>query len=227
MKHIKLYEGFVNEAKGNTFLIWKKLVNGWPEFTGCIIDNKFKVLEPIDIVFGKGGEYSQSTNDVIKKYSAKGPEIVVTAKDKKDFPTEEITPEEAAKRFKQDRDDVKKIKKFLTPEKTAEILAMFNKNEGIEVNEEATPEWNAIKDFIKKNNSWFDVEEEDDEQILLTTRENGNVGSETPGQKDKAEARRIFKLVSDKFPKQITGNLEEVDEFVYLYIKKAQSNLNK
>jgi len=92
------------------------------------------------------------------------------------------------------------------------------------LNEETTStEWKEICDFVKKEHSWFDIEEEDDDEILLTTRENGNTGDETPGDKDKTEARRIYKLVTDKFPKKVKGSLEDVDEFVYLHIKRAKA----
>ena len=131
MKHIKLFEGFINEAASKyRLLIWKKMVGEWPEYTGCIIDNKYKILEVIDLLFDqKTGEYTKEVEALLKKYNDPKHEHIHIKKDKMERPTETVDPEEAVKRLKEDKDSMKRINKFMTPEKQAEIIAMFNKKD--------------------------------------------------------------------------------------------------
>lgn len=117
----------MKSKKKNTFLLWKKMIGEWPEFTGCIIDNKFNVLETFERTFGDNGEYTKDVEDVIKKYKADGPHLVWVEKDEMDFPTEVVDSIEAAKRFKEEKMTLERIEKFLTPEKGAELLALFQK----------------------------------------------------------------------------------------------------
>ncbi|MCX8483089.1 MAG: hypothetical protein ORN50_05870, partial [Crocinitomicaceae bacterium] len=72
------------------------------------------------------------------------------------------------------------------------------------------------KKFVLENKSWFDneTENEEDEEILLTTREHGNVGNEQWGKEDINEAKEIIKKVVSKFP-ETQYKIEQVDEFVY------------
>lgn len=143
MKHIKLFEGFLNEASnGNNMLHWSKLVDGYPEATGLIVDKDYNILEIIDRIFDeKSGDYSQETKDKMAKHGIKGStfgknadyHIVSTGNNERK--PDVLTPEEAVKRFKEDIDTQKRISDFLTPEKTKEILDQFKKNENEEFNE--------------------------------------------------------------------------------------------
>lgn len=75
-----------------------------------------------------------------------------------------------------------------------------------------------ILKFIESTKTYMDVYDEDDtEEILLKTRENGNVGDEEPGDKDITEAERVQKLIKKKFP-DLRVSIEEVDEWVHLNI---------
>jgi len=76
-----------------------------------------------------------------------------------------------------------------------------------------------ILKFIESTKTYMDVYDKDDtEEILLQTRENGDVGYEEAGDKDIAEAERVQKLIKKKFPDLIVS-IEEVDEWVHLNIQ--------
>ena len=75
------------------------------------------------------------------------------------------------------------------------------------------------KDFIGAN-SWFSFDGDDDGTMSFSTREHGNVCDEEPGEADIAEARRLIKLVRDKFPSlKLSG--EVVDEWVCIYVQEG------
>ena len=72
--------------------------------------------------------------------------------------------------------------------------------------------------FIESTKTWMDIYDEGDaEQIVLQTRENGDVGYEEAGSEDVAEAGRVQKLIKKKFP-DLRVEIEEVDEWVHLNI---------
>jgi hypothetical protein len=72
--------------------------------------------------------------------------------------------------------------------------------------------------FIKDNKSYFDIEEQSDDFIQLTTRENGSVGDEEYGIEDIEEAKSIVKKIKEKYPKTKVS-IYTVDEFVYLELE--------
>jgi len=74
--------------------------------------------------------------------------------------------------------------------------------------------------FVKDNSSYFDVEEESEEFVILTTRENGNVGDEEYGIEDIEEAKSIVKKIKEKYPKTKVS-IYTVDEFVYLELENT------
>ena len=79
-----------------------------------------------------------------------------------------------------------------------------------------------ILKFVESTKTYMEVYDEDDtEEILLTTRDNGNVGDETPGDADIKEAGRVQKLIKKKFPNLIV-DIEEVDEWVHLNIRDEE-----
>lgn len=81
-----------------------------------------------------------------------------------------------------------------------------------------------IVKFVQKN-SWFeldgDIEDfEDDNELIFTTRRNGNVGDETYGQKDFDEGIRIMLEVMGEFGHLIRQyEVTTCDEWVNLEIK--------
>ena len=79
-----------------------------------------------------------------------------------------------------------------------------------------------ILKFVESTKTYMEVYDEDDtEEILLTTRDNGNVGDETAGDADIKEAGRVQKLIKKKFPDLIV-DIEEVDEWVHLNIREEE-----
>jgi len=73
--------------------------------------------------------------------------------------------------------------------------------------------------FVKSIKTYMEIyDDNDDSEILLQTRENGDVGSETVGKEDVKEAERLSILIKKKFP-NVKVEIEEVDEWVSLLIK--------
>ena len=75
-----------------------------------------------------------------------------------------------------------------------------------------------IKDFIL-NNSYFQLDDENEEYVYFATREHGVIGLEydSAGDQDIEEARKICKLVNSKFPKVI-ATWDTCDEWTNLYV---------
>ena len=75
-----------------------------------------------------------------------------------------------------------------------------------------------ILKFIGSTKTYMGVYDEDNtEEIMLQTRENGDVGYEEAGDADIKEAGRVQKLIKKKFP-ELRVEIEEVDEWVHLNI---------
>jgi hypothetical protein len=72
--------------------------------------------------------------------------------------------------------------------------------------------------YVKDNISYFDLEDESEDFVTLTTRENGNVGDEEYGIEDVEEAKSIVKKIKEKYPKT-KFKIYTVDEFVYLELE--------
>ena len=64
----------------------------------------------------------------------------------------------------------------------------------------------------------FFGEEDNMSEIMIATRKNGNVGSETPGQADIKEAERVQKIIMKKFP-GVKAYVETAGEWVHLLIE--------
>ncbi len=79
-----------------------------------------------------------------------------------------------------------------------------------------------ILNFVDNDNNDFSCETDGDdwdssETIDFATRENGDVGSEIYGIKDLQEAKRLKKLLEEKF--NVTVTIDTVDEWVNFYVK--------
>ena len=77
---------------------------------------------------------------------------------------------------------------------------------------------------IAATKTYLEIENENDKyEIFLSTRENGDVGSETPGREDIKEVERVQKILQKKFAKddlKITAST--TDEWVNLQILKLK-----
>jgi hypothetical protein len=76
----------------------------------------------------------------------------------------------------------------------------------------------AIRDFIMDQRTWFEFDDAGDDYIYLTTRENGDVGNETPGQADWREGQRLAKAIKQNF-KNAKISLDYTDEWVNLEVR--------
>lgn len=87
-----------------------------------------------------------------------------------------------------------------------------------------TETYNKIIDYMN-NNSYFDLYDEDDKiSLLYTTRENGDVGSETYGDEDITEANRIKKILLNDY-NNIQISIEGVDEWVHISISEIPEDV--
>jgi len=77
----------------------------------------------------------------------------------------------------------------------------------------------CIIDYVE-NNSYMNYEGHEGDELLFATREHGNVGDETPGQKDIQHVRDLAKEL-----RATCGNiirvieLESIDEWVHLRVR--------
>lgn len=78
-----------------------------------------------------------------------------------------------------------------------------------------------VKAFVLNNSYLEDANDDEDEdgELRFTTRENGDVGNETPGDKDWQELVRVSRLLKAEFPNQIKCFGETVDEWTDLIVR--------
>lgn len=91
----------------------------------------------------------------------------------------------------------------------------------LELPDDATRNMPCNKPFIKTliGDTWFDIDDDDD-QLILESREFGDVGAETAGDKDVNEAKRIIKDVKRHFGDTLHISWDIVDEWVIITILK-------
>ena len=75
-----------------------------------------------------------------------------------------------------------------------------------------------VYEWIHKQRTWFDWDY-DGESLIGITREHGNVGEETPGQKDIQEAKRLKGLIDKQFGDSVKVVVEPVDEYVDIHVE--------
>ena len=75
----------------------------------------------------------------------------------------------------------------------------------------------AIISFVNKE-SYFDHDEDEDDELTFITRENGDVHAETVGDRDRQEAAILIKKLKLQFPNKLIFNYEEVDEWMYVKV---------
>lgn len=90
----------------------------------------------------------------------------------------------------------------------------FYKEEEVPYNNELIED---IKEWFNDNGGDFTLHDEDDDELSYSSREYGNVGSETPGQEDIRNAIKIKRELS-KIYKDINITIDEIDEWVHIDI---------
>jgi len=73
-----------------------------------------------------------------------------------------------------------------------------------------------IKQFVR-DNSYLSFDDDDDNEVSFTTRENGDVGAEEYSNIDVREARRIGAMLTEAFP-SIKLDIDTCDEWVNLVV---------
>ncbi len=74
-----------------------------------------------------------------------------------------------------------------------------------------------IKAFVLKSSSYLDCEDSDDNTLVFSTRQHGDILNEEHSDKDFNEARRVKALLLQAF-NHINVEIETVDEWVILNI---------
>lgn len=82
-----------------------------------------------------------------------------------------------------------------------------------------------IKEFVSKN-SYFDFDEEWGDEMIFSTRRNGNVGDETHGEADHREGLKLKKSLELAFP-SISAKVEPQDEWVILTVSMKKDPTNE
>lgn len=92
------------------------------------------------------------------------------------------------------------------------------------LHEGLTPELSkSIQEFMDSN-TYFDLYDPDDENLMYNTRDHGSVGDEQAGKKDIDEAERLKRELLQKFD-GIEVDIEVVDEWVHLNISNSKSDV--
>lgn len=79
-----------------------------------------------------------------------------------------------------------------------------------------------VEQAIVESNTYMDVESKTNElDFFLSTRENGDVGNETPSVDDINEAKRVQKVLQSKFP-ELKISISTTDEWTNLRIQKPK-----
>jgi hypothetical protein len=78
-------------------------------------------------------------------------------------------------------------------------------------------DYTKIKQFVEAN-TWFQIDGYDEEEVSLTTRENGSVYNEEPGDEDIEEAIRLCKEIQTKLGYE--ADWDVTDEWVNIYVRK-------
>jgi len=77
-----------------------------------------------------------------------------------------------------------------------------------------------VKAFVLKNSYFEDSNDNDeDDDLRFTTRQNGDVGNETPGDEDWQELMRVVRLIRVEFPNQTKCFGETIDEWTDLIVR--------
>jgi len=77
-----------------------------------------------------------------------------------------------------------------------------------------------VKAFVLKNSYFEDANDDDeDDDLRFTTRRNGDVGNETPGDEDWKELMRVVRLIRENFPDQTKCFGETIDEWTDLVVR--------
>lgn len=100
------------------------MVDGYSEYTGCILDHNNNIVETINRLFDSSGEYSKSVNDLVVKYNIN---LSTIGNNKGLFMVSgnSLTAEKAVEKYKEDMDTQKRINDFLTPEMSENLIKLF------------------------------------------------------------------------------------------------------
>lgn len=112
----------------NILIFWNTQDGEYTKKIGCIVNFKFEVLCTITSIFNKRGDFSDELVNLCNQYNISLPydyELVCNMDDYGKI-IKEYTPEEASLYIKRKKKDLEEIDKYLTPEKTEELISLFN-----------------------------------------------------------------------------------------------------
>jgi len=110
--------------------------------------------------------------------------------------------------------DIKKVLAKITPE--ALLFALGGPKKGTRGGEVSIKD---VKDFIKKQRTWMDLEDESPKHLFYSTREHGDMGDDAPGREDLREANTLAQAVIKEFGRDtVRVDVDYVDEWTHLEI---------
>lgn len=82
------------------------------------------------------------------------------------------------------------------------------------------PTLTAIANYISRNSVFSLDDWEDNDFIMLSTRENGDIENETPGQFDIDKAKKLIDIIlhDKEWASLVTAKMETVDEWVQITV---------
>jgi antirestriction protein len=239
-KHLLLDHANISSGDLSFYVSWSTTFEDLPHFVKQIVKKHFAEGQ-----YAKGGRVSNLSTiefvfkDTDEKYIKKAYDILelegIKVDSRKKWHTKGFADELEDENSLVVRFDLNDAK---NPEALRRKLKNLEKYNGIDVVfakeyakgggvAKTSDKW---KNYVLNNKSWFDDESEDigGDEILLTTRKNGNVSNEQWGKEDVNEAKKIVKNIKSKFP-TTQYRIEQVDEYVYLYLtpNKSEEEIKK
>jgi len=81
---------------------------------------------------------------------------------------------------------------------------------------EATPQ--KVMQVAANTRTWFDVEDEEDNKVVFSTREHGSPAYDKPGDEDIKEGRRLLNAIEKHFGRRVKTDLDTQNEFVVVTV---------
>ena len=135
MNYLNSFKNFESVSNNsNRMVIWSTKDGNYSRKIGCIFDVDYNLLDTIDNVFNRSGNWSDElinkcNKHGILKIKGENYEVIANSTDTYPIVVDEMTPEEAILRIKNDDDDMKSLSDWITPEKEAELINLFKRKE--------------------------------------------------------------------------------------------------
>jgi hypothetical protein len=75
-----------------------------------------------------------------------------------------------------------------------------------------------VKSFIKKRRTYMDLDDETKDSLHYSTRENGDMENDEPGQEDLRHAKELGRAIHREFGHHVEVDMDYADEWTFLNI---------